>query len=137
MICYIYYMKFNSYEDAKRAAAYAQLEFPGTYYLAYRDLPEIIGHHINGRKALDFGCGTGRSTRFLKELGFDVIGVDISEEMITIAKEILSGHLSPQGKKSAQEKSWARKLRLRSGLFYKQSNTTSSSSSSPTSVTST
>ena len=62
---------FNSYEDAKRAETYAKLEFPGTYYLAYRDLPGIIFDHVKGRKALDFGCGTGRSTRFLQKIGFD------------------------------------------------------------------
>jgi ubiquinone/menaquinone biosynthesis C-methylase UbiE len=78
----------NSYEDAKRAEAYARLEFPGTYYLAYRDLPEIILEHVNGRKAIDFGCGTGRSARFLQKLGFSVIGVDVSEEMIRKAREI-------------------------------------------------
>jgi SAM-dependent methyltransferase len=70
---------FNVYEDRARAAAYAQLEFPGTYYLAFRDLPAIIGEHIQGRQAVDFGCGTGRSTRFLRELGFHVTGIDISE----------------------------------------------------------
>jgi SAM-dependent methyltransferase len=79
---------FNSYEDAKRAGAYAKLEFPGTYYLAYRDLPEIIFEHVKGRKAIDFGCGTGRSTRFLQKLGFATIGVDIAEDMIRKAREI-------------------------------------------------
>lgn len=78
----------NVYEDAKRAEAYAKLEFPGTYYLAYRDLPEIIFEHVKGRKAMDFGCGTGRSSRFLRKLGFDVVGVDISEDMVRKAKEI-------------------------------------------------
>ena len=68
----------NSYEDTARADAYAGLEFPGTYYLAYRDLPRIISDNISGRRALDFGCGTGRSTRFLKQLGFTAIGVDIA-----------------------------------------------------------
>jgi SAM-dependent methyltransferase len=77
----------NSYEDAKRAEAYAKLEFPDTYYLAYRDLPEIILEHVRGRKAMDFGCGTGRSTRFLQKLGFDVTGVDIAEDMIRKARE--------------------------------------------------
>jgi ubiquinone/menaquinone biosynthesis C-methylase UbiE len=76
----------NVYEDAQRAEAYAKLEFPGTYYLAYRDLPEIIYTHVQGRKALDFGCGTGRSTRFLKKIGFDAIGVDISEDMLKQAR---------------------------------------------------
>jgi ubiquinone/menaquinone biosynthesis C-methylase UbiE len=79
---------FNSYEDAKRAEAYAKLEFPGTYYLAYRDLPGIIFEHVKGRNALDFGCGTGRSARFLQKIGFDTVGVDISEDMIKKAREI-------------------------------------------------
>jgi len=82
----------NVYEDAKRAEAYSKLEFPGTYYLAYRDLPEIISEHVKGRKAIDFGCGTGRSTRFLKKLGFNVVGVDIAEDMIKKARE-----LDPEG----------------------------------------
>jgi SAM-dependent methyltransferase len=77
----------NVYEDRQRAEAYAKLEFPGTYYLAYRDLPEIISEHVNGRRALDFGCGTGRSTRFLQKLGFEVVGVDLAEAMIKKARE--------------------------------------------------
>lgn len=72
----------NCYADELRADAYARLEFPGTYYLAFRDLPEIISECVTGRQALDFGCGTGRSSRFLKELGFETVGVDISAEMI-------------------------------------------------------
>lgn len=78
----------NSYEDKKRADAYAGLEFSGTYFLAYRDLAGIISEHVNGRCAVDFGCGTGRSTRFLKKLGFSVKGVDIAEDMIKKAREI-------------------------------------------------
>lgn len=82
---------FNSYEDEIRAEAYSRLEFPGTYYLAYRDLPKIISKYKKGKKALDFGCGTGRSTRFLDENGFDVIGVDISGDMIKKARELDPG----------------------------------------------
>ncbi|MFZ1947054.1 MAG: methyltransferase domain-containing protein [bacterium] len=81
----------NVYEDADRAEAYAKLEFPGTYYLAYRDLPRIIGAHVGGARAVDFGCGTGRSTRFLRQLGFAVVGVDISRDMIRKAKELDPG----------------------------------------------
>ena len=77
----------NTYEDALRAAAYADLKYPGTYYLAFRDLPQILNAHVCGERALDFGCGTGRSTRFLQNLGFDVIGVDISVEMLNLARE--------------------------------------------------
>jgi SAM-dependent methyltransferase len=75
----------NVYDNKERAQAYATLEFPGTYYLAYRDLPTIIAKHVVGREALDFGCGAGRSTRFLKKLGFNAIGIDISNSMIQLA----------------------------------------------------
>lgn len=84
-------MAFNCYEDAARAEAYAGLEFANTYYLAYRDLPEIIRAHVSGTRALDFGCGTGRSTRFVRRLGFEVVGVDIAPEMIAKARELDPG----------------------------------------------
>lgn len=77
---------FNFYEDPAYADAYSKLEFPGTYYLAYRDLPALCERHVTGPKAVDFGCGAGRSTRFLRKLGFDVMGVDISEEMVQRAR---------------------------------------------------
>ncbi len=77
----------NVYDDKTRADAYDKLEFPGTYYLAYRDLPELIASHVRGTRAMDFGCGTGRSTRFLRELGFDVVGVDIADRMLAKARE--------------------------------------------------
>ncbi|GAB6181227.1 hypothetical protein JCM14036_25460 [Desulfotomaculum defluvii] len=82
----------NCYQDDKRAEAYAKLGFTGTYYLAYRDLPSILGKYIVGKNALDFGCGTGRSTRFLKRLGYTAAGADIAEDMIKMAREI-----DPQG----------------------------------------
>lgn len=78
----------NCYDDKTRADAYAQLEFANTYYLAYRDLPKILREHVAGTRALDFGCGTGRSTRFAQGLGFNVTGVDIAGEMIGKAKEL-------------------------------------------------
>jgi SAM-dependent methyltransferase len=82
----------NSWGNRTRAESYSKLEFPNTYYLAYRDLPEIISRHVKGNRAIDFGCGTGRSTRFLKKLSFNVIGIDISKDMLEIARKFdLSG----------------------------------------------
>ncbi len=83
----------NSWGNQTRAKSYSKLEFPNTYYLAYRDLPEIIAKHVTLKRAIDFGCGTGRSTRFLKRLGFDVTGIDISQDMLDIAKKFdISGN---------------------------------------------
>lgn len=78
----------NCYDDGTRAESYAQLGFANTYYLAYRDIPAIIREHVRGTKAIDFGCGAGRSTRFVRQLGFDVVGVDIAAEMIAKAREL-------------------------------------------------
>jgi SAM-dependent methyltransferase len=74
----------NVYDDSERAKAYAALEFPGTYYLAFRDIPALIKKHVRGTRALDFGCGTGRSSRLLRDLGLSVVGVDISEPMLDV-----------------------------------------------------
>src|SRR5262249_49970285 len=75
----------------ERARAYAELEFPGTYALAFRDLPALFREHVRGTRALDFGCGTGRSTRFLVRQGFAATGVDISEAMLEQARRIDPG----------------------------------------------
>ncbi len=83
----------NAYADPARAESYARLEFPATYWLAYRDLPGLLAEQVTGRRALDFGCGAGRSTRFLRDLGYDVTGVDISAAMIHAARE-----RDPQGR---------------------------------------
>lgn len=78
----------NSYDSNARAASYARLDFANTYHLAFRDLPELYRTYARGTSALDFGCGTGRSTRFLRSLGFDAVGVDVSAEMLAKAREI-------------------------------------------------
>ncbi len=78
----------NSWGNQTRAESYSKLEFPNTYYLAYRDLPEIISTHVTGNEAIDFGCGTGRSARFLKQLGFNVTGIDIAADMLQIARNL-------------------------------------------------
>ncbi len=78
----------NTYDDADYADAYAGLEWSGTYHLVRRDLPGILRDHARGRRALDFGCGTGRSTRLLTACGFDVTGVDIAAPMIERARQL-------------------------------------------------
>ncbi|HKJ03221.1 MAG TPA: class I SAM-dependent methyltransferase, partial [Longimicrobiales bacterium] len=76
----------NVYADPTRAGAYAGLGFPATYFLAFRDLPHIFADHVSGTRALDFGCGAGRSSRFLAALGYQVTGVDIAAHMVDRAR---------------------------------------------------
>jgi len=79
-------MLIKTHDYKKYAGAYAQLGIEGTYYLAFRDIPELLNKYTKGRKALDYGCGPGRSTRFLKGLDFDTVGVDISTDMLEKAR---------------------------------------------------
>jgi SAM-dependent methyltransferase len=93
--------KTHDYEQ--HAGEYAELELEGTQYLAFRDVPALIKEYAGSvTSVLDYGCGAGRSTRFLKRHGFDAVGVDVSEEMLDQARSkdgsgeyhhIPSGHL--------------------------------------------
>jgi ubiquinone/menaquinone biosynthesis C-methylase UbiE len=78
-----------SYEDySKLARLYAQNQATGTDYLAFRDIPALVSIYLpKGIKlfVLEFGCGAGLSTRFIKKVlpdNSNVIGVDISSEML-------------------------------------------------------
>ena len=78
----------NIYGDSQYAAAYATLDWGKTYHLIYRDLPRIVEQYVTGDRALDFGCGTGRSTRLLRSYGFRVTGIDIAESMVCSAHQL-------------------------------------------------
>lgn len=43
-------------------------------------------HNVSPRRALDIGCGTGVLCRIIKDLGIEVSGIDLSENMIEIAE---------------------------------------------------
>lgn len=51
--------------------------------------------HVSGKTLLDVGCGTGNIALPLAEKGYDVTGVDLSEEMLTIAQHKLADFSIP------------------------------------------
>lgn len=42
-------------------------------------------YHIEEGVVCELGCGTGKMTRLLADVGYDMIGVDMSEDMLAIA----------------------------------------------------
>lgn len=82
----------QSHDYHKFSEEYARLDIKDTFYLGYRDIPMLIRKYVKGKNALDFGCGSGRSTRFLKNMGFATTGADKGKEQILEAKK-----LDPEG----------------------------------------
>jgi len=71
-----------AYADGS-AELYGSLGIEGTtYQIGFDAVAELLGD-IAGRTFLDFGCGTGRSARFLRALGArHVYAVDHDQDMI-------------------------------------------------------
>jgi ubiquinone/menaquinone biosynthesis C-methylase UbiE len=64
------------------------------YYAKWEEMIKRIvkDYNIAPGKAMDLACGTGTVSKMLLEIGFDVICVDISPEMINIAKDKLKDY---------------------------------------------
>ena len=79
---------YRSTEDKteEQAHQYLQTHQAPHRYLAYRDIPTFIHQFVKGTRVLDYGAGTGASSSFLHNLGLDVIGVDVSSNMLEKAR---------------------------------------------------
>ncbi len=90
--------------DSELGQQYAQLEHTEpTTWLVLEDLPKLMAQHLAHKKrlpllnkqsiqalkwqALDYGCGSGASTRFLAKCGYFVHGVDISASELMAAQQ--------------------------------------------------
>lgn len=71
--------KYNKLNDDEN-------RFGRTDYLITQELPGVLKKHAVNSAILDFGCGAGLSTRFIKKMGYDCIGVDINENMLNFAR---------------------------------------------------
>ena len=73
--------------DAADAERYKKLGIEGTTYaVAFEGIEDLLGN-IKGQRVLDYGCGPGRSAKFLKGLGAEtVVAVDNNEHMIDTAR---------------------------------------------------
>lgn len=78
--------KSGEVHDTLQANKYSQTHQSPHRFLAYRDFSNLIGNYTNINRVLDLGSGTGASTHYLFEKGFDVIGTDKSPAMIEEAK---------------------------------------------------
>ena len=83
----------NLYEDESSAGTYG--DFASVYDELMDDVPyddwfdyihkELKNHGIENGLVLDLGCGSGIMTEKLARAGYDMTGVDLSEEMLSEA----------------------------------------------------
>jgi SAM-dependent methyltransferase len=81
-------------QDTKAIRTYEQFaRFYDAYTHGFKADFEFYARICAGKeKILEVGCGTGRILRFLGRLGYDLVGVDISEEMLKIARSKLKNY---------------------------------------------
>lgn len=77
--------------DYSFAPLYDVFLYPFINGLRVRNLKII--QRLKPNKIIDICCGTGNQLKLLKKHGFDVIGVDLSKEMLAISKK---GKYSPK-----------------------------------------
>lgn len=58
---------------------------------------DLLNYISKDSRVLDLGCGAGNNAVYLSKLGFNVTGIDLSESMITIAKNKKSNAKFIQG----------------------------------------
>ena len=79
----------NIYDDPAFFAGYSTLERFGAGWERAAELTELLGllPDVAGRRVLDLGCGAGQLAHHLATRGAaDVVGVDLSERMLALAR---------------------------------------------------
>lgn len=76
-----------------RLAGYYDVTHDAQDYRAQTDLVDAAfqEYGTGGKRVLDIACGTGEHARYMVEKGYDVTGIDLSEEMLAIARHKFAG----------------------------------------------
>jgi SAM-dependent methyltransferase len=63
-----------------------EAQFPDPEHRAARFVHDLVTRFDGGRRLLDIGCGTGRDTGHLAEIGYTATGLDSSTQMLAYAR---------------------------------------------------
>jgi ubiquinone/menaquinone biosynthesis C-methylase UbiE len=70
--------RYDRWYDTPRGAIYDHFE--------KKVVDKLLKNHTEGKRLLEVGCGTGHWSKFFSTKGYEITGIDISERMVTIAK---------------------------------------------------
>ena len=54
--------------------------------ILYSDICFVLNQHASGKRVLEVGCGTGEFLSYMKENGFDTVGIEPSSDAMAIAE---------------------------------------------------
>lgn len=78
--------KSGEIHDHVQAHKYTKTHHSPHRFLAYRDVSNLISNFSDIKRVLDFGSGTGASSYYLLQQGYNVIGIDKSPSMVQEAR---------------------------------------------------
>ncbi|MCD8021136.1 MAG: class I SAM-dependent methyltransferase [Clostridiales bacterium] len=96
---------------AKRSEAFTQLRQKELHGDITRRWEEELDNYLcgmsttAGKRILDVGCGSGFFTILLAKKGYDVTGIDLTEEMITCARKLAEKEMNNSARELT-EKGW-------------------------------
>jgi len=86
---------------ASTIAAYSDPSYADKFYHKWKDdipfqqLDELVKRLPRGARILDAGCGPGHHSHYLAGLGYEVLGVDLSQAALAIANDSHRGGARP------------------------------------------
>jgi ubiquinone/menaquinone biosynthesis C-methylase UbiE len=78
--------RYDRWYDTPRGAIYDRFE--------KKAIDKLLRNHTEGKRLLEVGCGTGHWSKFFSTKGYEITGIDISERMVTIARNKNIAHSS-------------------------------------------
>ena len=76
----------NAYEDSVIINGYVK---KNTLQQDEQQLINYFSKKLTGNKILDLGCGPGRDAQDFSKKGFQVTGLDLSDEMLKRARKLI------------------------------------------------
>ena len=72
----------DNYDDIAREYESYGKEAITAIEIGYKNVLKLMGE-VRGKKILDYGCGVGKFSRVLKDLGADVVGTKRDQDLGT------------------------------------------------------
>lgn len=77
---------YNREADSSSKESGGLMGFDPFLLLSYSFLHKLVKENCQGKRVLDFGCGTGLHLPFLSNIAREVVGIDLSEKSLEVSR---------------------------------------------------